>query len=711
MPPGHPDERERLTRRLAREREIRLQAEAIAERGLRELYEKQLQLEFLARIATMANQSGSVLDVLASALAVICAFNGWPVAHAYLLAGPAEAQRMWPTDIWHVDPALDLTTFRLATSRRIFGMGEGLPGQVWAAAAPVWIADLAAASDRFPRLHEASADGLRAAFAIPLMIETEVVGVLEFFATETKPADTALLQIMAQAGTQLGRVIERDRANDRLHDALHDALTGLPNRANFLRRLEQAVRECRVDEAHAFCVLFIDLDAFKVINDSLGHLAGDELLIQVAARLRASIRESDLAIVPATLSPRASSAAVLQGTPASSVTVDASHSELVTVPQAGCKAMLARLGGDEFTVLLRGISDPAVATRIAERIHQALRHPFLLDNREVVTSASIGIALGTASHGSADEVLRDADLAMYQAKARGKARSELFDTVMHASAMQRISLESDLRAALRDQAFTLHYQPIVSLADERIVGFEALVRWEVAPGVLRYPGDFIGVAEETGLIVPLGLWALRQACLHAQRWNQAFPAAQKRTMSVNLSARQFTEPDLVEQVGRIIAQTGMEPATLRLEITETVAMEDADRAIQVLSGLRALGVLISIDDFGTGFSCLSYLHRFPLQVLKIDRSFISRMESNSDSLQIVKTILNLASSLGMKVIAEGAETEAEILRLRQLGCDYCQGYFFSPPLDVAAVEDLLGSGLRPRSAIVRSAVSLDEPRA
>ena len=319
----------------------------------------------------------------------------------------------------------------------------------------------------------------------------------------------------------------------------------------------------------------------------------------------------------------------------------------------------------------------------------------------MVTGASIGIAMASSDDHEATEVLRNADLAMYHAKARGKGRHAIYNHAMHAAAMARLSVEADLRTALRDESFVLHYQPIVALADGRTVGFEALVRWEVEPGRLRYPDEFIPVAEETGLIVPLGLWVLREACTTLRRWNTRFTAGAPRTMSVNLSARQFAEPDLVDQVRRIILDTAIDPAWLRLEVTETVAMGDAERAIQILSALRRLGTRISLDDFGTGFSSLSYLHRYPLQLLKIDQSFVSQIEINPESLQIVKTIMNLARSLDMEVIAEGAETEAEVGQLRSLGCDYCQGYFFSRPVAAGEIERKLQEALSPVNANLR----------
>lgn len=647
------DENARLRRRLEREAKIRRKAEEIAEDGLRELYQRQRELEFLSQITIMANLGGSPQEVLHSALEYMCRFTGWSAAHAYIVAGEGPTQRMWPSNIWYCTPELDLSDFQGATSGQVFGEGEGLPGRVWASAAPVWIDDLAT-SGNFPRREVALTSGLRAAFSVPLLIGPEVVAVLEFFGTNPTPEDTALLRVIRQAGAQLGRVIERDRANDRLRDALHDSLTALPNRPHFLRKVDQAFREFSLDLDAGFCVVFIDLDGFKLVNDSLGHAAGDALITQVGARLKESIR----------------------------------HDE---------PALLARMGGDEFTILVRGVSHHDDAMAIADRIHAVLSNPFRVEGHEVLASASIGIAMSSAEHGSADELVRHADMAMYAAKARGKARTELYDGWMQASATRRLDLRSELQAAVRAGAFELHYQPVVALADDEIVGVEALLRWRTSPTTLRYPDEFISTAEETGLIVPIGLWVLREACRTAVRWNAARHGRPPLTMGVNLSPRQFNEPDLVDQVREVLEETGIDPGQLRLEITETMTMDDADRAAEVLNGLRDLGIQLSIDDFGTGFSCLSYLHRFPLQILKIDRSFISRMETNMESLQIVRTIVVLARSLGMEVIAEGAENADEIARLQSLGCNYCQGNYFSPPVPADDLTALLN--LPPQSLL------------
>ncbi|MGY4711841.1 putative bifunctional diguanylate cyclase/phosphodiesterase [Mycolicibacterium sp. CBM1] len=639
-------ENKRVRRRLERERKIRHQAEEIAEQGLRDLYHQQRELEFLSEITIMANQAGSAREVLASALRYICHFTGWPAAHAYIVGGEGPARRMWPSNIWYHDPALDISELQTTTAELVFALGEGLPGQVWQTGAAQWLDDVTT-SKNFPRAHSALRSGLRCAFSAPLLIGSEVAASLEFFGPNPTAEDAALLSMISRAGTQLGRVIERDRAKARLHDAMHDSLTNLPNRAHFVQEVEQAFREYCLDRQAGFCVLFVDLDRFKMVNDSLGHAAGDALIIQVGARLKDAIRDGE-----------------------------------VTGQRPGDepRALLARMGGDEFTLLVRQIGKSSEATAIADRIQALLRKPFRVEGHEVATGASIGIAMSSPEHGSADEMVRHADMAMYRAKAQGKARCEIYDATMQDLATRRMTLHNELRRAVRDESFELHYQPVVSIADGEVVGFEALVRWRTSPTTLRYPDEFIPAAEETGLIIPIGAWVLREACLAVHRWNANRDGQRPLTVSVNLSPRQFAQANLVEQVRSIMAETKVEPEMLRLEITESMTMDHADHATDVLTRLGALGIRISIDDFGTGFSCLSYLHRFPLHVLKIDRSFISRMETHMESLQIVNTIVVLARSLGMEVVAEGAETLEEVDRLRSLGCDFCQGNYFSPPL-------------------------------
>jgi PAS domain S-box-containing protein len=459
-------------------------------------------------------------------------------------------------------------------------------------------------------------------------------------------------------------VTELKQAQEKLlHDAFHDSLTSLPNRALFLDRLERTVARAKRHKDYKFAVLFIDLDRFKVVNDSLGHEAGDQLIVQVATRILQSLRLEDVISRPVP-------APVGQ--------------EFVTKDDT-----LARLGGDEFTVLLDDLRSPTDSIRVASRIQKAFEKPFNIAGQEIYTTASVGIAASSQVYESAADVLRDADIAMYRAKAQGKARCEVFDQEANDRAIGRLKLETDLRRALERDEFCVYYQPIVSLADGNITGFEALLRWD-RPGVgIVPPAEFIGVAEEMGLIVYVGSWVLRRACEQARKWSQADLSAQPLTMSVNVSGRQFKQADFVEQVDKILRETQVDPGTVKLEITETVTMDNAERTISVLKALKNLGVQLSIDDFGTGYSSLSYLRRFPMDTLKIDRSFIQNLPTNRENLEIVKTILSLARNLGMSVVAEGAETAEEIEHLKALDCDFGQGYFFSRPVDSETADRLV----------------------
>jgi diguanylate cyclase (GGDEF)-like protein len=429
-----------------------------------------------------------------------------------------------------------------------------------------------------------------------------------------------------------------------IHEASHDPLTGLPNRSLFISRLEAALAMEGAGGSRPSAVLFVDLDRFKIVNDSLGHRAGDELIVQVADRLRTLFR-GDKHLLKRT------------------------HD----------RAVLARLGGDEFVVLLANIKNPGEAQAVADRIQKALAPPFVIENQDVYTSASIGIALSSIGHVTSADILRDADLAMYRAKNLGKARAETYDASMLALATSRMMLEGDLRRALRNKEFVLHYQPIVRLATGETVGFEALVRWQPPGRDLVYPGEFIAVAEETGLILPLGLWVLGEACLQARIWEK-LALKNPLYISVNISPRQFAQDDLVQQLQKVLSDTGIDPGLVKLEITESGTMGNPERAVRILSQLKSIGVDLTIDDFGTGYSSLSYLQRFPLDVLKIDRSFVSGLIDNTESRQIIKTIMALASGMGMDVVAEGIENVEQAIEMRRLGCRFGQGYWFSKPL-------------------------------
>jgi diguanylate cyclase (GGDEF)-like protein len=449
------------------------------------------------------------------------------------------------------------------------------------------------------------------------------------------------------AGSQAD-VTKRKVAEERLfHDAFHDSLTGLPNRALFTDRLGRSLWRARRREEYRFAVVVLDLDRVKLINDSLGHVAGDRLLLALARRIEECLRAGDSA---------------------------------------------ARVGGDEFAVLIDDLPDPADAIRVVTRLQQSLREPMTLGGQEVYTTASIGIAFHTDRYERPEDMLRDADTAMYAAKAAGGSRYQVFDQGMHERAVQRLQIESSIRRAIERQELRAYYQPVVSLSTGRLRGFEALIRWEHPERGLILPAEFIPIAEETGLIHKIGRWILREACDQLARWSRELRTPEPLSVSVNLSGRQLTESDLVMGTLRILEDTGLYAEQLTLEITESAVMQDPDNARERLGELRSLGIGISIDDFGTGYSSLSYLHRLPLTALKIDRTFVSAMSENVREAQICHAIVTLAHNLGLTVIAEGIETKEQRQRLRELHCEYGQGFHFAVPLPAEAATELVRSG-------------------
>jgi diguanylate cyclase (GGDEF)-like protein/PAS domain S-box-containing protein len=446
------------------------------------------------------------------------------------------------------------------------------------------------------------------------------------------------------AGSQTD-ITERKSAEEKLlHDALHDLLTGLPNRSLFMDRLGQAMAFTQRRSDYRFAVLFLDIDRFKTINESLGHMTGDVLLVRVAKRLGGCIRPGDT---------------------------------------------VARLGGDEFALLLEDFTDPDEPIRTAERIHEALAAPHDLEGTEVFTSASIGIAMGSPKYTRPEELLRDADTAMYRAKDMGRGRHAVFQPGMHAHARAQLQLETDLRRAIDRNELRLNYQPIVSLESGHIVGCEALVTWMHPSRGLIPPNDFIPAAEDTGLIIQIGRWALRQACDDAFHWNEKLPRHHQVSVSVNLSARQLVHNELLEHVREALSGSTLDSRRLRLEVTESVIMEHAGPASLLLAQLKNLGVHLLLDDFGTGYSSLSYLHNFRFDTLKIDRSFVSRLELPGKHAEIVRTIISLARALSMEVVAEGVENVGQLAQLQGLGADSAQGYWFSRPVDAQGFAELL----------------------
>ncbi len=433
------------------------------------------------------------------------------------------------------------------------------------------------------------------------------------------------------------------------HDALHDSLTGLPNRTLLMDRIQQAIKRCQRDENKRFALLFLDLDGFKVINDSLGHLTGDQLLITLSHRFSQCLRTEDT---------------------------------------------LSRLGGDEFVILLENVTNIDDVIHITNRIHDSLKSPILLQSEEIFISVSIGIVLGeepkfTYNPDHVAELLRDADTAMYRAKAKGSGKSEVFNHSMHTYAVKRLKLANDLQRAIERQEFTVYYQPIMSLSSDRIYGFEALVRWQHNEKGLISPADFIPIAEETETILKIDEWVLRQACAQLCLWQQQFPEIGPLTMSVNLSTKHLAKPGLIEILDEILAETGLDGESLKLEITESFLMERTTTAMEIFEQIKQRNIQICLDDFGTGYSSLSYLDCFAFDTLKIDRSFIKRLVEKQDKCEIIKAIVNLGLTLGMNVIAEGVETPIQMEKLKALNCSYGQGYGFYPPLKSEIITTLL----------------------
>jgi diguanylate cyclase (GGDEF)-like protein/PAS domain S-box-containing protein len=469
---------------------------------------------------------------------------------------------------------------------------------------------------------------------------------ISYWLTQLTPICDRNDHIFRIVGTSIN-ITERKLAEEKLrHNAYHDSLTNLPNRAFFMERLQEAIHQVKIQEKCLFSVLFFDLDDFKYINDSLGHAVGDQLLIALTSRLKSCLRTTDI---------------------------------------------LARFGGDEFTILLGGIQQIDQVIKVSQNIQQELNLPFVLGGHQVFTNASIGIALVTADYQHPEEILRDADIAMYSAKAQGQGKSAIFNRQMHLKMLERLKLETDLRQAIEQKQFQVYYQPIVCLTTDKITGFEALIRWQHPDGNWISPAKFIPITEITGLIVEIGQWVLHQACLQMKIWHEQFPDFPNLTISVNLSGRQLREPDVVDKIDDILQETGLKRDCLKLEITESMLMDNPSAVKTLLKQIKSRQIKLSLDDFGTGYSSLSYLHSFPIDTLKIDRAFVVHANSEFKNKAITQAIVTLAQSLGMEVIAEGIETVDQLEQLKQLKCEFGQGYFFSKPLPKADIEKLLKS--------------------
>jgi diguanylate cyclase (GGDEF)-like protein/PAS domain S-box-containing protein len=735
-------------------------------------------LELLKSIAVAANEAATVDEALQRALDDVCTYMGWAIGHVYL---PDGNGMLLPTSLWHVTDG-EMRAFREATEQTPMPLNVGLPGRVAASGRPAWVSDVTT-DPNFPRVEAARQVGIKAALGFPVLLNGEVVAVLEFFTRERLDPDESVLELATHLGTQLSRVVERERAEDALrageerlravidtagdafigmddagvvtdwnrraevafgwsaaeacgrrvadliiperfrsshrqglqrflttgvsailgerlelyacardgrefpvelavwatqvgstysfsafiHDiserkdleaelinqALHDPLTGLANRTLLLDRIAHALaRAGRSDSPTT--VLFLDLDGFKTVNDSLGHAAGDELLRAVADRLAVHLRPTDT---------------------------------------------IARLGGDEFAILLEDTGTEA-ATPIAERLGRGLAAAFNVRGREIVARASIGIATGAPGQRAADELLRDADLAMYMAKREGKGGHAVFEAAMHTAVLERLELEADLSRALAAGEIVVYYQPIVRLADASLTGMEALVRWNRPGHGLVPPAGFIPAAEETGLISEIGRWVLEEACRQVAAWQVDHPDSPPLQLSVNLSARQLQDPGLVGEVEEALRRSGLDPGRLVLEITESMIMKEPDTAAERLRSLKQLGIRLAIDDFGTGYSSLNYLRRFPVDILKIDKAFVGAIAGGPEDAALAHAIIRLADTLELDTVAEGIETEEQLAELLRLGCELGQGYLFARPLPADAMAVLLRtSGPLPRAQV------------
>ncbi|MGC9668432.1 putative bifunctional diguanylate cyclase/phosphodiesterase [Planosporangium sp. 12N6] len=489
------------------------------------------------------------------------------------------------------------------------------------------------------------ADSVQAAMAAPVHDAGEVAGALvvaSFRPRVYTTGDQEMLQVFAE---HVSLAVTDHHTRQKMHEAYHDSLTGLASRALFMERLEQSLARASRQRTR-LAVLFVDLDRFKMVNDSLGHAAGDTLLIGVAERLRSCLRRDDAA---------------------------------------------ARFGGDEFAVVLPELDDPGQAVGTAERINAVLRQPFTIQGTEVFVNASVGIAYNGDDVASAEELMRHADLAMYRSKKNGAGQHEIYRHDMQAALVRTLDLEAQLRRAVERDDFVLHYQPIVELASGRITGVEALVRWRHRQHGVIAPATFVPLAEETGLIVPIGRWVLGEACRQAGAWN-AGRAGQPLTVSVNLSARQVQQPDLPGVVGRTLLETGLDPSCLVLEITESLLLLDTEAITRRLHQLKELGLRLALDDFGTGYSSLAYLRKFPIDIIKIDKSFIDEITRGPDDSALALAIVQLGQQLRLSTVAEGIEAVGQLAELRAAGCPLGQGYFFSAPLAAEDVDTLLAAG-------------------
>jgi diguanylate cyclase (GGDEF)-like protein/PAS domain S-box-containing protein len=597
-------------------------------------------LRLLKTVAAAAAHAHTVEDVIQVALDEVCRVTGWPVGHAY--AYDARRERLVPTTLWHLNDPERFDVFRRVTEATLLRPGMGLPGDVLLAGMPVWVPDLVI-DPRSPRAAATRELGVHAGFGFPVVADGRVLYVLEFFLDTASSPEHVLLDVVEQVGTQLGRVLERKQAEAELrHQASHDALTGLLNRDGILEALPELARAGRSRGA-GLAVAIIDLDGFSAVNERLGHSAGDSVLVLTAQRLREQLAPG---------------------------------------------GVLGRVAADHFLVAWAPPDAAGANALLAQQLLFSLTQPFTTGANEVFLSASIGAAWSEDPE-APEDLVRSATSAMYRVKARGGGGIEIAEQALTAFGAADVETEAALYRALERGEFRLFYQPVVALADGRITGLEALVRWERPEHGLVAPAEFVPIAEHNGLIVPLGAWVLQQACQHVATWRRELPGAVALRISVNVSARQLEHPDLVATVRAALTDSSLDPSALILEITETAMMHNTEAVRTHLEDLKDLGVSIAVDDFGTGYSSLGYLHRLPVDVMKIDRSFVADIDSDHHARALVRTVITLADSLALTTVAEGVETSVHTGLLRDMGCQLAQGYHFSSPVPARHVPQVL----------------------
>lgn len=643
----------RLQRRLERARAALAEAEVIAERGLRDLYERQRELALLGAVTEQANRGTDFPATLRLTLGEVARHRGWDVAHAWVSDGAGG----WATtNIWHVGEA-----GRQAMTNALVALREGgsMPARVASGRIPIGIPDVSVMTD-CSRAGAAAAAGLRSALGVPVCVGDSVGAVLEFFSATMRSCDDRELALMGQIGLQLGRILERQQSEERrAHQALHDDVTGLPNRRLFMERVTAAIRRQQRHADYRFAVVVLAMDRLHAVAEGMGHAAIDAVLLEAGRRLERALRTGELG------------------------------NTVVGVPRAPGNDTVARLAVHDFAVLLDDLGASEHATSIATRAALVLQETFQVGAHEVVAPPMVGVAHGTSAVGDAALLLRNAMLAVQAARERPECPLVVYEDRMHVSVLGRVQLESELRRALDRNEFRVHYQPIVDLRSGRLAGVEALVRWAHPTRGMVSPAEFIPVAESAGMIRELGTWVARVSCAAAGSWRGRFSIARDMVVNVNVSAQQFGDPGLVEVLQGLLAEARLDPSALKLELTESLAMRDPGRAEEVFRAIRGLGVAIAIDDFGTGYSSLGRLRHFPVQTLKVDRSFVVQMEDDPGSRAIVTGLVTLATALGMDVVAEGVETPTQVALLSAAGCTYGQGYFFSKPLPLEDMTAML----------------------